>query len=111
MKKLEYYYDHGFYMPSGKWQDMNAISDDAVNNLLKDLNDSCDYGYKYSFSQVKDAMWSTLAYQFESILEDIQSICEGSSYFTKRLGEPEIDIKEEQRLEAGDIAYDESRGT
>ena len=101
--------------------DLSAISDDAVNNVLGDLNEDAE-GYKYSFEQVKSAMWKFMDEQIDELLENIEerfmnsdakSHRVGHRFVSRReelLGTPEIDIKEEQRLEKGDYDYDRTHG-
>ncbi len=105
--EIRLYYEYPYESPAGF--DWSAISDDAVNNALDSLNGDAE-GYKYSFEQVKGAMWRMLVNHIYDYLQDIEyhfDKCDTSEL----LGTPEIDIKEEQKLAEGDIAYDESRGT
>ena len=102
--EIRLYYEYPYQAPAGL--DWSAISDDAVNNTLDSLNDDVE-GYKYSFTQVKDAMWRMLDNHIADYLQDIEYHFEECDT-SELLGTPEINVKEEQRLAEGDIAYDES---
>ncbi len=103
--EIRLYYEYPYQAPTGF--DWSAISDDAVNNTLDSLNDDTE-GYRYSFEQVKGAMWRMLVNHIDDYLQDIEyhfDKCDKSEL----LGDPEVGVKEEQRLEKGDIEYDERR--
>ncbi len=103
---IRLYYEYPYQPPAGF--DWSAISDDAVNNTLDSLNGDSE-GYKYSFEQVKGAMWRMLVNHIDDYLQDIEYHFEKCDT-SELLGTPEIDAKEEQRLEKGDQDYDRMRG-
>ncbi len=102
----ELFYDWRELYPDSK-VDLSAISDDCVGNVVESLNDDAG-SYHYSDSQVKDALWIFLNQEIDSLLENLEE-----RFLEKPrerlLGEPEVDVREEQRLAKGDIAYDEEQ--
>lgn len=113
--KITLQFEGGFAVPGGKWHDLSAISDDSVNSVLDELNKNCDDGCKYSFNQVKIAMWRMLEHKIDSMLETIDEHQEEfqrehPSEWDRFIGEPEVDVREEQRLAHGDYLFDVARG-
>lgn len=104
--KIVLYYDSRYFS--------NALSNDVVQNVLDSVNDHLDTSVqKYSEEQVKQALWKFLEAKIESFVEEIDVHWDKIDTSEKYdlLGEPEIDVAEENRLEAVDRACDESRGT
>ncbi len=103
-------YESGFATSDKRWHETSAISEDAVGTVCDALNDGAD-GYKYSMHQVRAAMWIMLKDHIDDYLEDIEDYFDRltSGERDRLLGEPEIDIAEERRLEAGDVKFDAAR--
>lgn len=104
------WYDNGFQI-DGKWHSLNAIADDLVEEITASLNDGAER-QAYSPSQVKDALWSLLEDHIEDYLEDLGDYWDrlSSSQQYRYLGEPEVNLEEEARLEQGDREYDKRHG-
>lgn len=110
LKKLTRTLQYDVTCPGSK-VDLSAISDDCVNNCLESLNDDAE-GYKYSFEQVKYALWRFMDEQIDELLENIEDhfMDFDGHRRDQLLGEPEIDVAEEQRLEHADYLYDAAHG-
>ncbi len=108
--KLTLDYESGFATSDKRWHETSAISEDAVGNVCDSLNDGAE-GYKYSMCQVHAALWIMLKDHIDDYLEDIEDYFDRltSGERDRLLGDPEIDVAEERRLEAGDVAFDAAR--
>lgn len=100
---------------NSEWQ-FAAISDDAVLNILADLNDDRQgEPYIYSETQVKAAMWGFLEDEIERLQENIEecfmaALNKMSTYKERALlGDPEVSVKEEQKLAHADYLHDLAR--
>ena len=92
--------------------DYSGINDEMVENTLGYVN-RYKGSYRYSDSQVKAALWKYLDYRIGRLLEDL--VNDFTDRLSERdieqfLGEPEVDLKEESRLEHGDQLYDKATG-
>lgn len=94
-----------------------AICDDAVENVTHDLNEELDgEPDRYSDLQVKRALWFFLLDEIDNVLENIEERFEDKvnrlscSERDRLLGAPEVNLREEARLERGDRLYDERSG-
>ncbi len=108
--KLILDYESGFATSDKRWHETSAISEDAVGNVCDSLNGGAE-SYKYSMCQVRAALWIMLKDHIDDYLEDIEDYFDRltSGERDRLLGDPEIDVAEEGRLEAGDAKFDAAR--
>lgn len=93
----------------------SAISDDLVENIAEDLNDT-DSQYRYSNEQVKAVIWQFMENHIDDFVEQLDE--HWWKYFRnlgerekeRLLGEPERDLAQEQREAHGDYLFDVARG-
>jgi hypothetical protein len=89
----------------------DAVFDEKqIESICSSLNEDSE-GYRYSQEQVRAALWKFFEEEAGNLIEDLEEKFFDLKLSSRErlLGEPEIDIKEEQRLEAGDVSFDAAR--
>lgn len=85
------------------------ITDEDITSIVKDLNDEFDRTdpYRYSDSQVEDALREMVANGAEDIVERFWELWQGER--ERLLGDPAVNVKQEAAFARADYEYDVRR--